>query len=108
MENKELILKLLKRALKDYRFYKKLRFLGFFYLNYNNIAFGYCNYFEKFFKNRSNINIILEELDKDNFTSSYTEDFWYVPSYKSVEGFNLRIENLEYTIKRLERGYLNL
>lgn len=108
MENKEFILKLFKRALKDYRFYKKLRFLGFFYLNYNNIAYGYCNYFEKFFNNRYVINILLEELGKDNFTSSYGKDFWYVPSYKSVEGFNLRIENLEHTINRLERGYLNL
>jgi exonuclease VII small subunit len=27
---------------------------------------------------------------------------------ESIKGFNLRIENLEYTINRLERGYLNL
>ena len=94
----------LRKALSDYKYYKRFRFLGHLFLDNNNIAYGFCDYFKNRILSYSFKQHILDELKKDldnDFNVGF--GFWYKTTDFGVEGFNLRIEHLNRTIRRLEK-----
>lgn len=96
----------LRKALSDYKYYKRFRFLGHLFLDNNNIAYGFCDYFKNRILSYSFKQHIIHELKKDldnDVVNKGGYGFWYDSTHLNVKGFNLRIEHLNRTIRRLEK-----
>lgn len=99
-ENKRIVLNNLKKVLKEYKFYNFFYFL-YFFDTFTNIGYGFCLFLER--RNPIYHKEILKELEMDkDIYYNYSKYFWYIPCHRSKRGVELRIENIERTIKRLE------